>query len=83
MSYVPTDGVASSVGEHEMEFKITVKNLNYLFWTVPFKVEVLCDFVNDSSCNHEYLPALDPSDSRIEVCEDDNPTITLDFGSKA
>ena len=54
-----------------------------MFWTVPVKVIVSCDFVDDNTCTHEYLPALDPSYSRIEICSDTDSTVSLDFGTPA
>ena len=51
-------------------------------WTIPVLVQVFCNFVDDQSCSHEYLPTLDPSLSRIEVCEN-SPNFQLDFATPA
>ena len=66
-----------------MDLRVSMTNYNYVFWTLPVKVQVFCDFVDDSSCTHEYLSALDPSYSRIELCSDSDSTVSLDFATPA
>ena len=55
------------------------ESYNFKSWSFPVQVEVLCDYINDASCEHSYLPALDHSASIIESCD----TFTLDFATPA
>ena len=58
-------------------------NYNYVYWTIPVKIIVFCNFVDDSACIHEYLPELDPEFSRVELCTDDDTSFSLDFAVPA
>ena len=82
MYYTPTTSQISSAGEYELSLRVSITSYNYLFWTFPVYIKVSCDFVSDDSCAHEYLPALDPSYSRITICEDD-ASFQLDFATTA
>lgn len=82
MSYTPTEDQASTVGTYTLYLRVTLDEDSSISWTIPVEVQVSCDFVDDSSCAHEFLPTLDSSLSRIEVCES-SPNFQIDFATPA
>ena len=71
--------IINRIGISDIDIRVSMTEYNFIYWTIPVKIKVSCNFVDDNSCVHEYLPELDPEYSRIELCSDDDSSFVLDF----
>ena len=83
MSYNPTSVQSTTPGEYDIDLRVSMTEYNYVYWTIPVKIIVFCNFVDDMACSHTYLPELDPDFSRVELCYEDDPNFSLNFAVPA